>query len=88
MMALCKQFNGFLEREVDGEILLLDTESNLIHQLNRTASFIWRKYQEGASPSEIADVLAKEFEVEEHAVRSDIERTVARLDQIGVKRER
>jgi hypothetical protein len=87
-MALCRQFDGFLEREVDGEILLLDTESNLIHQLNRTASLIWRKCQEGASPWEIADVLAKEFEVEEDRARADVERTVAQLEQIGVKRKR
>jgi hypothetical protein len=38
-----------MEREVDGEIILLDTESNLVHQLNKTASLIWRKCQEGAS---------------------------------------
>lgn len=87
-MALCRQVDGFLEREVDGEILLLDTESNLIHQLNRTASFIWRKCQEGASPWEIADVLAKEFEVEEDKVRSDVARTIAQLEQIGMKRKR
>ena len=65
MSSLCRRVNGLMEREVDGEVLLLDTESNLIHQLNRTASFIWRKCQEGVSAGEIARLVAENFDVEE-----------------------
>jgi len=65
-----------MEREVDGEILLLDTESNLIHQLNKTASLIWRKCLEGASSGEIAASLAETFDVEENKARADVERTI------------
>ncbi len=74
MNSLRRRVNGVMEREVDGEIFLLDTESNLIHQLNRTASFIWRKCQERASVGEIAEVLAKEFDVEEDETLEDVER--------------
>ena len=31
-----------ISREIDDELLVLDTESNRIHQLNRTAGVIWR----------------------------------------------
>jgi hypothetical protein len=65
-----------MEREVDGEILLLDTESNLIHQLNTTASFIWRICQEGASAGEIAARVAENFDVEEDIARADLEKTI------------
>ncbi len=79
MNSLCRQVNGLMEREVDGEVLLLDTESNLIHQLNRTASFIWRKCQEGLSPGEIAEALAKDFDVEEDKIQEDVRRAIDRF---------
>jgi hypothetical protein len=68
-----------MEREIDGGILLLDTESNQIHQLNKTASFIWRKCQEGASADEIAKLVADDFDVEETDARADVVRTLDSL---------
>lgn len=86
MNSLCRWVNGLMEREVDGEIILLDTESDLIHQLNKTASIIWRKCEEGASPGEIAEALAKDFDVEEHDAKVDVERTLEQLAQLGLKK--
>ncbi len=86
MNSLCRVVNGLMEREVDGEIILLDSESNLIHQFNKTASIIWQKCEEGASPSEIAKVLARDFDVEEHRARVDVERTLEQLAQLGLKK--
>lgn len=83
--SLCTRVGSFLEREVDGEILLLDTETNRIHQLNKTASLIWRQYREGVSPELIAEVLAKDFEVAHDQIRADVERTVGQFVQLGMK---
>lgn len=69
-------------REVDREVLLLDTESNLIHKLNQTASFIWRLLDQGRSADEIAGMLAKEFEVEEHVAARDVSSTLEKLLQL------
>ena len=69
-------------REVDQEVLLLDTESNLIHKLNQTASFIWRKLDQVPSPDDIARMLAKEFEVEEHVAAQDVNSTLEKLLQL------
>lgn len=86
MNSLCRWVNGLMEREVDGEILLLDTESNLVHQLNKTASLIWRKCQDGASTGEIAASLAENFDVEEDEARSDVERTIDRFTALRLIR--
>ena len=86
MNSLCRWVNGLMEREVDGEILLLDTESNLIHQLNKTASLIWRKCQDGASAAEIAASLAENFDVEEDKVRSDVQRAIDQFTALGIIR--
>lgn len=71
-------------REVDGEILLLDTESDQIHQLNQTASFIWRSC-DGTAPAEvIAARLAKKFDVEEDIAWRDVIETLGRLQALGL----
>lgn len=63
---------GLLVRELDGEVLVLDTESDRIHQLNRSASFIWRELSAGATPEQIAKDLAMEFGINETIARRDV----------------
>ena len=81
-MDLHKREKAVMVREVDREVLLLDTESNLIHKLNQTASIIWRLLDQSGSPDEIARMLAKEFEVEEHVAVRDVSSTLDKLLQL------
>ena len=76
--------SGILVREVDGEILLLDTESDQIHQLNSMASLIWRNLKEGASASEIARRLAEQFDVDENIALADVEDILGKLGALKV----
>ena len=71
-------------RDVDHDVLLLDTESDLIHQLNQTASFIWRKCDEAPSVTEIAELLATEFDVEVHIALRDVVETLSRLKALNL----
>lgn len=71
-------------REVDGEILVLDTGSNRIHQLNPTASFIWRMCEQGAAPEAIASALAAEFAVDERTALEDVVKTLADLRSLNL----
>jgi hypothetical protein len=73
-----------MEREVDGEVLLLDTESDQIHQLNRTASFIWRKCGELGSIDEIATLLVMEFDVGEDRAVRDVSETISRFRALKI----
>jgi len=73
-----------MEREVDQEILLLDTESDQIHQLNQTATFIWRRCDEIASPEHLAILLAQEFNVPEHVALRDVGDTLSRLRALNL----
>jgi hypothetical protein len=63
---------GLLVRDVDGEVLVHDTDADRIHQLNVSASFIWRRLADGASANEIAEHLAKEFDVVEDQAQRDV----------------
>jgi hypothetical protein len=79
---LRKREGGVMTREVDREVLVLDTESNLIHKLNQTASFIWRALDTVRSSDEVARMLANEYEVEEHVAVRDVVDTVHKLLQL------
>jgi len=68
-----------LIQEVDGEVLALHTIADEIHQLNASASLIWRLYEDGASVEKISKSLAEQFDVDESAARADAESTIALL---------
>lgn len=71
-------------REVDGELLVLDRASDQVHQLNRTASMIWRMAHEGAAPQATAAALAAEFDIDEASALADVERTLASLQDLSL----
>jgi hypothetical protein len=70
--SLTRHKNCLLIREVDGEILALDPERDQVHQLNASASLIWRHYQSGAEVDEIAGRLVMEFELDEERAKNDV----------------
>jgi hypothetical protein len=69
-------------RHVDHELLLLDTASNQIHQLNRTAAFVWQKCDEASSSEEMARLLATQYEVNYDVALRDVEQTLEKLRQL------
>jgi Coenzyme PQQ synthesis protein D (PqqD) len=71
--------DSIMIREVDGEILVLDVASNLVHHLNPTATFIWRLCADGASAEEIAERVAEAFDVDIEAARRDTQALLAAL---------
>jgi hypothetical protein len=71
-----------LVREVGGEVLILDKEADRIHQLNATASVVWRMHESGAEVAEIASQLAIEFDVDNHRAEFDVQ---AALEQFRAR---
>jgi PqqD family protein of HPr-rel-A system len=75
---------GLLVREVDGELLVLDTEADRIHQLNSTASEIWRLHHAGSDANEIADALANRFEVDKDKAVTDVFQVLQDFRALGL----
>jgi hypothetical protein len=71
--------SGLTMREIDGELVVLDTQSNRVHQLNRTASFVWRRSEGGDTPQAIASALAAEFDVGAQEALDDVVETLRKL---------
>jgi len=70
------------QREVDGEILLDDRRSDVLHQLNTTASFIWELCDGEHGPEEIAEALARTFEAPESTTATDVAATLSRFREL------
>jgi hypothetical protein len=71
-------------REIDGELVALDSRANLVHQLNGVASLIWRLATEGKGPDAIVEAIVSEHDVDRDAASKDVGETLARLRSIGL----
>jgi hypothetical protein len=73
---------GMVVRLVGDECLVLDLETDRIHQLNATASFIWNNFDRAPTPDAMANLLALEFDVAQDTALSDVESTLRTLREL------
>ncbi|MDO4565136.1 MAG: PqqD family protein [Clostridia bacterium] len=69
--------NGFVLREVVGEIVVLPTGEaaasfNSLITLNETGKFLWEKLAVDVSEDELVSALLQEYEVSEEIARQDV----------------
>ncbi len=77
-----KRRTGVQSRLVEGEMIVLDREHDLIHQLNKTATFIWEHCDGQQSAAEIANALCENFEVDEPTAVKEVLETLERLHDL------
>jgi len=66
-------------RLVEGELVVLDREHQLIHQFNKTATFIWEHCDGQLSAIEIANAVCETFEVDESTAFKEVIETLEKL---------
>jgi hypothetical protein len=79
-----KRRNDVNVRVVDGEVVILDRQADLIHQLNHTASYIWDRCDGRSTAAEIARQLAAVFNVDASTAIHDVATTVTQLYRLGL----
>jgi len=67
-------------REVDGAMVIISPQDSQVHELNETASLIW-KHGEAESMEEIAERISAEYDVSLEVARADIGELVATLKE-------
>ncbi len=72
---------GLIEQVVDGEMVVLDKDAGLIHQLNNTASFIWQCLDSQPTIERLTEQLANAYSIEIELARTDVESTLHQLQQ-------
>jgi len=68
-------------RELDGEVVVISPADSVLHELNETASFIWRHATGEHTAEEIARRMAEEYEVDSETALADACALVNHLEE-------
>jgi ornithine carbamoyltransferase len=71
-------------QEVDGEMVLLDMESENYFGLDEVGTAIWQAMQENESLQEVFEVLMEQYEVEAEVLQNDLSEFVEKLLESGL----
>jgi len=71
-------------QEVDGEMVLLDMESENYFGLDEVGTAIWQAMQEKGTLKEVFDVLSEQYEVEPEMLEKDLSDFVGKLVKSGL----
>lgn len=71
-------------QEVDGEMVLLDMESENYFGLDEVGTAIWQAMQERESLQEVFEVLMEQYEVEAEVLQNDLSEFVEKLLESGL----
>ena len=68
-------------REVEGEVVIISPEDSVLHELNETASFIWKLSTGKHTAEEIAGRMAGQFDVDSATALADSCEMLNHLEQ-------
>ncbi len=68
-------------REVDEVVVIISPVDSVLHELNSTASFIWKHATGRYAIEEIARLLATEYDVDSDTALTDVEELTTHLEQ-------
>ena len=71
-------------QEVDGEMVLLDMESENYFGLDEVGTAIWQAMQEKETLREVFEVLKEQYEVESEVLENDLSDFVGKLVESGL----
>ncbi len=71
-------------QEVDGEMVLLDMESENYFGLDEVGTAIWQAMQEKETLKEVFDLLLEQYEVEAEVLEKDLSDFVGKLVESGL----
>ncbi len=73
-----------MEREIEGEAVLLDLKSGVYYSLNQVGTFIWSLMEKAPSEDEIGRSVAEEYDVEFDEALRDVGELIRDLSKEGL----
>jgi hypothetical protein len=73
-------------RTIEGQILLLHANEDVLHTLNATGAFVWTRLVKKHTVPRIVRALAEEFGIERERAAADVESFLADLKKRGMIR--
>lgn len=78
---------GFVMREVAGEIIVLPSgdhlDLNMMITLNDTGKFLWERLEKGAEIEDLVQAMLAEYDVDADTARAGVRRFVEKLQSNG-----
>lgn len=71
-------------QEMDGQVLVLMPKQNTVHELNTTASFLWKNIDGTRTISDLAQLIAEEFEITPPEAANDIQIFASEMKKQGL----
>jgi len=71
-------------QELEGQAVIVVPARREMHELDETATFLWRELEGSRSVAELVEALCGEFEVEPARAEEDVRAFVARLEEKGL----
>ena len=71
-------------QEVDGEMVLLDMNSENYFGLDAVGTDIWQAMQENDSLEKVLEVLLEQYDVKEDVLKKDLMTFVEKLEESGL----
>ena len=68
-------------REIEGQILILTPNDDVLYTLNRTGQFIWSLLAKGLLVTQIASSLAAEYRISEEKAMRDLRQVLGQLEE-------
>ncbi|WP_123538514.1 PqqD family protein [Halosimplex salinum] len=73
-----------LATTVDGEAVMLETESGTYYGFNETATFVWERLETAATVSELREAILSRYDVDREQCERDLEDTLAEMAEHGL----
>ena len=83
-MSMPKKRENLVVQAVDNEVLILDLESNQIHQLNSSAGFLWNVYNDASTLERLQSIYAAHYDVASATAEADVRNVLDQLLSIGL----
>jgi methyltransferase-like protein len=71
-------------RTVDQEIVIVDKDSGEVHQLNQTASYIWKLFDGNTSIDQAKELVANDFNIGLEQASADVVAVVEQLKSLNL----
>ena len=71
-------------QEVDGEMVLLDMQSENYFRLDEVGTVIWQAMQENANLSDVLAFLQDQYDINEEILKKDLLMFISSLDKSGL----
>lgn len=81
--------SGFMLREIAGSWVVVPlgqmvVEFNSLMTLNESGAMIWKRLETGAEMDELVEMILREYDVDEHTARSDIQEIIDAMNENGL----